>query len=499
MISQGTANCRLVLPVRPAAPYNVRMNIDALRPTTNGEPLYQQVVEQIESAIVSGEFGTGSRLPAERDLARSLGISRTTAMNAYAELAARGLVRRQVGRGTYVCARPESSDMPFSWRGKMSLGALRTEDGGFSALTRSAVEPGLISFAAAVPARECFPIDDFRAITDSVLRSHPARALGLAESEGSPALREAVAVRHAVSPERVLILNGAQQGLDVLARCLLDPGDVVLMDRPGYVGAIQTFRAAGAIIVGWDLESRDLETFEDLIVRYRPKFFYTTPTFQNPTGQTLTSGFRRDLLDIASRYHLPVIEDDPYRDLTFERDVPRTMRELDLHNLVIQIGTLSKTLAAGLRIGWLIANETIVEQLALIKGRSDVASPTLPQMVAAEFLATGRFDKHVAALRSEHRRRYDAMIAAIERWIPPGALTYEPVDGGLYLWCRYRAEIDAADLLARARSEGIVFLNGETCYADSAGRRQMRLCFSGLSPGKINDGIERLAGLLNID
>jgi 2-aminoadipate transaminase len=173
------------------------------------------------------------------------------------------------------------------------------------------------------------------------------------------------------------------------------------------------------------------------------------------------------------------------------------MFDLDLYHLVIHIGTFSKTLAAGLRIGWLLANETIVEQLSLIKGRSDVASPTLQQLVVAEFLNAGRFDAHLRTLRSEHARRYEALKSAIQRWIRTGDLSFNPVDGGLYLWCRYQAEIDAVDLLARARGEGIAFLNGESCYPDATSRRQLRLCFSGVSPEQIDVGIARLAHLLN--
>jgi 2-aminoadipate transaminase len=483
---------------RPDAPVRRIRSMDGveIRLQPNGVPLYLQVVEGFEREIAGGRLASGERLPAERDLARALGISRTTAVNAYRELEARGLVRRHVGRGTYVCAVPESTGAPFAWRGKVSLGALRTDDPALRSLARSAGDPDVISFAAAVAARECFPVDAFREITDRVLTRHGARALGLGPTEGHPVLRRAIAAREKLHPEQVLVLNGAQQGLDLIARCLLDPGDAIILDRPGYLGAIQTFRAAGAVMVGWDVETADFAALEDLLIRYRPKLIYTTPTYQNPTGQTMPAPARRELLEIASRYRVPVVEDDPYRELGFSGRVMPSLLQLDHQGLVIHVGTFSKTLAGGLRIGWLTASEAIVDQLALIKQHSDVASATLEQLVVAEFLTGGRFDRHLAALRREHERRYQAMTAAVAHQCEPGEIDFRPVDGGMYLWCGYRAPIDARDLLGLARAEGVVFVNGESFYPDIAGRRQFRLAFSSVPVERIDEGIAKLAELL---
>lgn len=462
----------------------------------NGSPLYQQLVDLIVCAVEAGALAAGTRLPAERDLARSLGVSRTTATTAYAELAARGIVRRQVGRGTYVAAREDEHDAPFAWRGKVALSALRTEDPALKRMVAASTQPGLISFSAAIPAPECFPDEVIAEMTARLMRRRPGRISGLAPTEGLPELRETIARRYGVSIEQTLILNGAQQGLDLISRCLIDPGDVVVMDRPGYIGAIQTFRAAGAHLVGWDFGAADLEALEDLLIRYRPKFVYTTPTFQNPTGQTMPGIVRREFLDVAARYRVPVVEDDPYRELSFDANVPRSMRELDEHQLVIQIGTVSKTIAGGLRLGWLIANPTIVEQLSLVKQRSDVATPSLQQLLISEFLASGEFDRHLTRIRGEHARRYAAVISSIGRWMQHGAFTYAPVTGGMYLWCQYRGGRDAVDLLADAHAVDVVFLNGEACYPDAGGRRHLRLCFTGVTPERIDIGVRRLAGLL---
>jgi DNA-binding transcriptional MocR family regulator len=459
--------------------------------------LYRQLSDQLAAAIGRGELGAGDRLPSERELAASLGVSRTTAVNAYRELEARGLVRGYVGRGTFVCAAPGSDPVgaPFAWRGKLALGAQRTLDPTLRSIVRAASDPAVISFAAGTPALECFPTDVFRDLTDRVLRRGARIALGLAPTEGQPLLRRAIAARAGVRPEEVLVVAGAQQGLDLVARCLLDPGDAVVVDRPGYLGAIQTFRAAGAHLVGWDAGQGDLDELEDLLLRYRPKLLCTTTTFQNPTGHTWPLPLRRDVLELTARYRLPIVEDEPYRDLSFGAAPPPSLFALDGGHSVIHVGTFSKTLAGGLRLGWVVANEAIVEQLGLVKLRGDVSTASLTQLVVAEFLRSGRFDAHVAALRTEHSRRHQTMLTALRRTLPPGALNCRPATGGLYLWCRLAAAVDAHDLSRAAATAGVAFVAGDNFYPDGAGANELRLCFSSVAPFQIEEGVRRLGAL----
>ncbi|MGH2558662.1 MAG: PLP-dependent aminotransferase family protein [Thermomicrobiales bacterium] len=465
---------------------------------SNGTAIYQQVTEALAGAIASGDLSLGARLPSERDLAASLGISRTTAVNAYRELAARGLVRGHVGRGTFVCAGngPEPVGAPFAWRGKVALGARRSLDASLRTIVRAASDPSVISFAAGAPALDLFPTDIFRDLIDRVLRRHPTAALGLAPTEGQPDLRRAIATRHRVRPEQVLIVAGAQQGLDLIARCLLDPGDVVVVDRPGYLGAIQVFRAAGANLIGWDAEHGNLEELEDLLLRYRPKLLCTTPTLQNPTGRTSSAPHRRELLDLAARYRLPIVEDEPYRELWFDRPPPPTLLELDRGQSVIHVGTFSKTLAGGLRLGWVAANEAIVEQLATIKQRGDISTASLSQLVVADYLRSPHHDRHLTTLRVEHKRRHDLMFAALRRHLPPGALTCAPVQGGLYLWCRLAPGLDARELLQAATAAGVVFVTGDLFYPDGNGAQELRLCFSCAPPAAIEEGVRRLGSVI---
>jgi DNA-binding transcriptional MocR family regulator len=288
------------------------------------------------------------------------------------------------------------------------------------------------------------------------------------------------------------VLAGAQQGLDLLARCLVDPGDTVVIDRPGYLGALHTFNAAGARVVGWDVVRHDLDELEDLILRYRPKLIYTNPTFQNPTGWTMPLKIRRHLLSLATRLRVPIIEDDTYRELYLNNPPPPSLHSLDTQSVVIHLNTFSKVLAPGLRLGWLSAAPPIIEQLALLKQRSDPHMANLNQLIIADLVADGTFDQHLVELRTEHRRRRDAMMSALERHGANGLLQWAVPDGGLYLWCRLGGRLKASSVQSRALAESVAFVKGEAFYVDQAGERELRLCFSSVAPNRADDIAKRL-------
>ncbi|CAA9540541.1 MAG: Transcriptional regulator, GntR family domain / Aspartate aminotransferase [uncultured Thermomicrobiales bacterium] len=500
------------------------------------EPRYRRLADALAAAIGRGELPEAARLPSERDLALALGVSRTTAVAAYRELAARGLVRGQVGRGTFVCVGLDRgvadgaasgtggapavsvADAPFAWRGKVALRADPAAGPGLRPLIRAGADAAVVSFAAGAPALDLFPTERFRALTDRILAEEGPAALGLAPIEGVPALRRAIAARAGIDPGRVLVVAGAQQGLDLVARCLVDPGDAVVVDRPGYLGAIHAFRAAGARLVGWDAVRADLDELEDLFLRHRPKLLYTGPTHQNPTGRTLDTVCRRELLALAARYRIPIVEDDPYRELGFPSPrsggraggegqrvpaVPPTLAALDRDALVIHLGTFAKTLAGGLRLGWVAAAPAIVDHLARLKANTDVSCPGLTQRILATMLVDGGFDAHLVGLRAEHARRHASMVAVLRRHLPPPALTWDPVAGGLYLWARLGDGGDAAALLrlAETRGAGVAFVPGAAFYPDAGvgagpGRSTLRLCFTAADPPRIDLGVRRLAALL---
>jgi len=373
----------------------------------------------------------------------------------------------------------------------MSATSLRLSTQG-TTLSHNSVDPKLISFALGSPALECFPVEECQRIEHSILSRRSSDALGLGPLTGQPALRKAIAAEHSVGAEQVLVVAGSQQGLDLLARSLVDPGDHVIVEKPGYFTAFETFLAAGARLVGWDAMRSDLGELEDLILRYRPKFIYTTPTFQNPTGRTLSLSDRKDLIQLAVRYRIPLIEDEPHRELYFDAPPPRSLHELDERGIVIHLRTFSKVLAPGLRLGYIVAPENVVNLLALAKQRASCFTAGLEQLVLAEMLGSGMLTGHLQRIRQEHQIRRDTMIGALQRAFSKRVFSFSEPAGGLYLWGRLCRGLNAFDLNQLAIGEGVVFAPGELFYPEAAGAQEMRLCFAGSTVSRILDGVERL-------
>jgi len=457
------------------------LNADAAS-VSRTRPIYRRIVELVERGISRGALSPGFRLPPERDLAAALSLSRATVVTAYRELEAKGLVRGYVGRGTFVSATSDGG-APFAWRGKISATAIQTTDSTLRDLVRHAADPTIVSLAAGEPALDLFPTDAFRAAIDDVLSAHGTAAWGHAPTEGQSRFRETLAHRFGGEAGNTMVIAGAQQGLDLLARCLIDRGDAVIVDRPGYLGALQSFRSAGARMFGWDVARADMDELEDLLLRYRPKLIYTTPTFSNPTGVTLPIRARRELIDLAKRYRVPIVEDETYCELSLGAPPPPPLNELDEDGtVVIRVNSFSKVLAPGLRLGWIGAARPIIEQLALMKQQVDPHTQNLIQLVVARLIESGKFDKHLTGLRVEHRRRRDALVKALTKHTPSGALRFSVPDGGLFLWCRLGGNASARDVQQLALNDRVFIVTGEPFYADGGGARELRLCFTTKPP-----------------
>ncbi|HEY7270907.1 MAG TPA: PLP-dependent aminotransferase family protein, partial [Dehalococcoidia bacterium] len=338
-----------------------------------GLPLYRQIADALRERIVSGQIVTGSRLPPERTLAAQLGVNRSTVVTAYDELAAEDLIDGRVGDGTIVVYRAESRLQA----GQLSWHQLFAEGSGdlspwMREILRTALRPDAIPFAASEPAPSLFPMPELRALITSVLEDKGGEALRYAPTEGIQPLREVIAGRlrdrgAAVGPENVIITAGAQQALDLLARCFLEPGCEAAVESPTYVGAIQAFRNRGARLSGLPLDEHGvrIDAVDQAMSRRPLKFVFVIPNFNNPTGAVLSEERRRRLLDISRRYQVPVIEDDVYGDTWFDAPPPPSLICRPNAEHVIHIGSLSKALFAGLRIGWVVAPEPVIERLAL--------------------------------------------------------------------------------------------------------------------------------------
>jgi 2-aminoadipate transaminase len=459
------------------------------------EPIYLQLAAALSNSIRLGRIAIGARLPSERLYAEALGVSRTTITAAYQELRAMGLLRGYVGRGAIVVASdPDRSPAEaVPWSQLMTPFARRYRP--LSVGNNS----GLISFGdgwlhSSLTPRAALAAGAAKVVQDSDALTNSAPLLGL------PSLQEALidtlrtnGVKTA--PGEILITGGAQQGLNVIARALLSPGDTVLCENPTWHGAVRAFRAAGAEVAGiaMDHEGIDPDRLEDSIARLRPKFVYLIPTFQCPTGRLMGLQRRRRILETCARVRTPIVESHVYGDLAFGDRLP-SLKSLDSTGLVIHQGSASKTISAALRLGWLIAPRPVMDVLATAKASIDLSTPALTQAVLAEFLKSGAYARHQPKSREALRARRDTLIAALAAHCPE--LRYAAPQGGLYLWAQLPTPLSAHEVESAAAAEGVSIRGGNTFLTDEAPSSHIRLCFAAPAHEEIFPGAERLGKAL---
>lgn len=399
---------------------------------------------------------------------------------------------------------------PQAWEPHYARRAGRMQASEIRELLKLLDQPGIISFAGGIPDPALFPASDFAAAYGEAL-SAPGKAatfLQYSVSEGYAELTGWIAgyMRRQGVPaarENILITNGSQQALDFLGKLLLDPGDTALVARPTYLGALQAFSAYEP---RYDTlgDNRTPESFraEAGAAGGAVKFAYVVPDFANPTGETMPRSGREDLLDLAGELDIPVLEDAAYRDIRFDGLTEPSLQALDVarkgaldSSRVVYLGTFSKTVAPGLRIGWVCAARTIIDRLVLIKQASDLNVSALNQR-AMYRLAETRFDDLVATAVAHYRVKRDAMLAALEAHMPAGVSWTRP-EGGLFVWLTLPAQISAAELLPQAVAEAkVAFVPGGAFFHDGNGANTIRLSFSLPSTAEIHDGVRRLAQII---
>lgn len=361
----------------------------------------------------------------------------------------------------------------------------------------------VIFFGGGAPPAELIPSERLRWAAERAWEDAPD-ALNYGEGAGYAPLRELIAIRMAargmaVDVEQLLVTNGSQQGIDLVARALLDPGDLVVVEEPTYLGALQTFDGWEATYLPIPVDDEGLRP--DALARAlataprRPKFLYTVPTFQNPSGATLSLPRRRELLAVAHQYGLPVVEDDPYGEIWFGEPPPPPLRALDED--VVYLGTFSKTLAPGLRTGWVAAPPPLAEAVFFAKEGSDIHNERIASRTVYH-AADGFLDGHLTAVRPVYRRRRDVLLAALAESMPAGVHWTKP-DGGFFVWVTLPVELDAVDLLPHAAAAGVIYLPGAWFSPDPspATRRALRLNFSTLPEARITEGVRRLGTLID--
>jgi 2-aminoadipate transaminase len=363
--------------------------------------------------------------------------------------------------------------------------------------------PEVISLAGGLPDTSTFPPELFRRVMGDVADQATARALQYGPTEGlagaKDCVREVMAAEGMhVARDDILITTGGQQVIDLVCKALIDPGDVIIAEAPTYPGAVPTFCSyeAEVIQIEMDADGMRIDELERVLGELagegrRPKFIYTIPTFQNPAGVTMSLERRRRLIAIARERELLVLEDNPYGLLRYEGEPLPTLRSLDGGDLVIYLGTFSKILSPGLRLGWAVAPRPVLAKLNLGKQAADLCSSSTTQHFVAAYFQTGGWGEYMAVLRELYRRRRDVMLDALSEHFPAEATWTHP-QGGLFIWATLPEYIDTTDLLARALDEKVAFVPGAAAYTDGRGGSSMRLNFSGVSEERIREGIRRI-------
>ncbi|PHM19026.1 MAG: 2-aminoadipate aminotransferase [Curvibacter sp. PD_MW3] len=359
--------------------------------------------------------------------------------------------------------------------------------------------PGIISFAGGLPSPKTFPVDEFAAACAKVLRDDAAAALQYAASEGYGPLREMVAASlpWPVEPAQVLITTGSQQGLDLVAKVLIDQGSRILVETPTYLGALQAFAPMEPLVqsVASDEEGVDIADLRRVQAAGTPaRFLYVLPNFQNPTGRTMSETRRAALSTCAAELGLPLIEDNPYGELWFDSPPPAPLTARNPEGC-LYLGSFSKVLAPSLRLGFVVAPKTLFPKLLQAKQAADLHSPGFNQRVVAEVMKDGFLDRHVPRIRALYKTQRDVMLAALAQHMPPG-VTWNQPDGGMFLWARLPQGMDTAALLPRAVDRGVAFVPGAAFYADHADVRTLRLSFVTASEQEIQQGVTALATVI---
>lgn len=397
--------------------------------------------------------------------------------------------------------------MQTPWEYRYAHRIQRMESSVIRDLLKLTEQPDVISFAGGLPAPEVFPVQEFREACNYVLEHFGPQALQYSTTEGYTPLREMIA-RHTarysveVTPENILITSGSQQALDFIGRLFINRGDYVVVESPTYLGALQAWNAYGAqyIPVRADEDGMIVDELEEAL-RIGPKFIYLLPNFQNPSGSTLSLERRQKLIEIADKYGVPIIEDDPYGQLRYEGEHIPSVVALDSEyrgpngghysGNVIYISTFSKLLAPGLRLAWVIAPREVIQKLVMTKQAADLHTSSFNQYVAYEVGKGGFLNEHAKVIRSIYKERRDVMIEVMEELFPAGVSWRKP-QGGMFLWSILPEGMDTAEVLKRAVEKKVAFVPGAAFHPRGGGHNTMRLNFSYSSPETIREGVTRL-------
>ena len=479
----------------------------------NATPLYIQIKNHLVELIEQGQLAPGARLPATRELARSMGLNRNTVIAAYQELEAKGLVSSHVGRGTSVSVHLPSREpggtrsggerlrleslLSATWRNSYPhLPAIADQ------IMEASGDPATISFASNEPDVALLPVEEFAACTQSALRKYGADLLVSGQPEGFPPLLSYMPgflARRGISctQDEVMIVNGIQQGLSIIGRLIIDPGDVILMENLSYPGALGVFRSLQANCIGIPIDGEGIrvDVMESVLARRGAKLIYTMPTYQNPTTAVLSDERRARLLAVCRARDVLVVEDDYVHDMCFDGREVLPLKARDTSDGVISMGSFSEIAFPGIRLSWIVAPAAVIERLRLIKQFTDQYTNRLLQGALLEFCQKGLLERLLKRKQLACRHRRDALADALGRFLPEEAHWQKP-RGGLYQWVDLPKGIDALNLLLATREKGVVFAPDRIFSVEEWERAGLRLGFAGLDEEKMNRGVRVIGDAL---
>lgn len=462
--------------------------------------IYKQLAEYIENGIANGTFPPDKPLPSERYLAKELNINRSTVVAAYDELESNGLIQRNRGSGTTI-----SKDIwgitkkriP-SWNRYIEAGSFLPNLPVTQRIRKEAVGHKLINLASGELSEDLFPLESLRQITTS--RSFIG-SLGYDHPQGNVILRETITKhvkqfrRIKTEPSSILITSGAQQALHLVVQCLLKPGDAVALEDPSYNYNLPIFKSAGIKPYYLSVNKNGINPDHLLTLhkKHRIKMIFLNPSFQNPTGTLLQEKQRKAILEISSEHGIPVVEDDPYSLTSFTGDEVTTLKSIDIHGNVLYISSLSKIVASGLRIGWIIGPKPVIERLSDAKQQIDFGHASFTQWIANDFLDSENFHSHIHRLVKELEKRRDQIVTSLKFFLKE-QVEFSIPEGGIHLWCRIKKDFNEMQLLEESIKRGVIYVPGSTMGSQKS---FVRFTFAKEDEESINAGINRFAEALN--
>ena len=468
---------------------------------TLNKPIYKQIVTYIEEGISSGTFLPESMLPSERTLAQELQVNRSTVVAAYEELQSLGIVERKKGSGTRI-----STDIWGISHKRIPNWGRYVEDGSFlpnlpliQRIRKETQKNDLINLASGELTPNLFPVDQFR----KILSKQPFMGhLGYDHPQGNETLRNTIASHVKkyknidANVNSILITSGAQQAIHLIVQCLLKPGDAVAIEDPSYCFSLPIFQSAGirTFLLPVDKHGINPDDLVELHKKHRIRMVFLNPDYQNPTGTVLSLDRRNKMLELSTEFGIPIIEDDPYSMTSYSGEVNPTLKSIEQDGNVLYVSSLSKIVASGLRIGWVIGPQKVIQRLADAKQQVDFGHSVFPQWIANEFLGSGSFQTHITLLRKELNMRRDLLVSNLNELLSDKVEFLVP-NGGIHLWCKLHSGINEDHLLEESMKRGLAFVPGSILGTKKA---HVRLTFGRGDRKSIQEGVSRFAEALKL-